>query len=143
MNTLRGWIILSWIALPAVMGGGSLLLRRLTVGDPTPFQVTWLRAFHAHGAVLLMMSILYYMILDQTALSASVKRAACLGLFVGIGGLAGGFFLHAIIGQPGQASAGTAASVAGAVLLASALIVLVYGLITMPPASPAPRDHAA
>jgi len=45
MRTLRPWIIVSWIALPAVMIGGSLLLRRLSAGDQTPFQMTWLRAF--------------------------------------------------------------------------------------------------
>jgi hypothetical protein len=33
MNTLRGWIVMSWIMLPGVMVGGSLLLRRLTVGE--------------------------------------------------------------------------------------------------------------
>jgi hypothetical protein len=44
MNTLRGWIVMSWIMLPGVMVGGSLLLRRLTVGDPDPFQPTWIRA---------------------------------------------------------------------------------------------------
>lgn len=33
MKTLRGWIVMSWIMLPVVTVGGSLLLRRLTVGD--------------------------------------------------------------------------------------------------------------
>jgi hypothetical protein len=132
MRTLRPWIILSWIALPAVMVGGSLLLRRLSAGDPTPFQMTWLRAFHAHGGVLFLMSLLYYMFLDQTKLSASAKRIGCVALFVGIGALTGGFLLHAIVGEPGVSSIGTFVSLAGAGLLASALILLVYGLMTMP-----------
>lgn len=38
-----------WL-LPAVMIGGSLLLRRLTLGEATPFQATWIRALHAHGS---------------------------------------------------------------------------------------------
>ena len=135
MRTLRGWIILSWILLPAVMGGGGLLLRRLTVGDPTPFQLTWIRAFHAHGGVLIMMSILYYMFLDRTGLSASVKRAACLALLLGIGALAGGFFLHALVGQPSQTSIGTVITLSGAASMAAALIVLVYGLLTTPAAA--------
>jgi len=29
------------------MFGGTLLLRRVALGDPSEFQVTWLRAFHA------------------------------------------------------------------------------------------------
>jgi hypothetical protein len=30
MKTLRGWIVMSWITLPGVTIGGSLLLRHLT-----------------------------------------------------------------------------------------------------------------
>jgi len=41
----------------------------------------WLRAGHAHGNVLVLMSLLYYTFLDQTPLSVSVKRAACVSLF--------------------------------------------------------------
>jgi drug/metabolite transporter superfamily protein YnfA len=128
MNTLRGWIVMSWIMLPGVMIGGSLLLRRLTVGDSDPFLATWIRAFHAHGGVLIMMSILYYMFLDRTTLSAWTKHASSLTLFVGIGAQVSGFLLHAISGRPGQGSAGTVVTVSGAVLITLALIVLVYGL---------------
>ena len=32
MKTLRGWIVMSWITLPGVTIGGSLLLRHLTAG---------------------------------------------------------------------------------------------------------------
>lgn len=129
MKTLRVWILLSWTVLPLAMFGGALLLRRLSLGDATPFQATWLRAGHAHGGVLIVMSLLYYLFLDQTSLSASAKRAASAVLFAGIGALVGGFFLHAVVGQPNQASIGTAVTVSGAVLMAIALIALVYGLI--------------
>lgn len=132
MKTLRGWIVMSWIMLPGVMVGGSLLLRRLTVGDADPFQAMWLRAFHAHGGVLIMMSILYYMFLDHTTLSAFTKHASSLALFVGIGAQVSGFLVHAITGQAGQTSLGTVITVSGAVPIASALIVLVYGLATKP-----------
>jgi drug/metabolite transporter superfamily protein YnfA len=91
MRTLRGWIVMSWIMLLGVMFGGSLLLRRLTVGEPDPFQATWIRAFHAHGGVLIMMSILYYMFMDRTTLSARTKHVSCLTLFVGIGAQVSGF----------------------------------------------------
>lgn len=132
MKTLRIWIILSWVALPAVMFGGAFLLQRSLnhTGGPTPFQLNWIRAGHAHGGVLMLMSLLYYTFLDQTSLPGSVKRAACAALFVGVLSQFGGFFLHAIIGQPNQASIGTAVTASGAVLLAGAIIVLVYGLIT-------------
>jgi hypothetical protein len=128
MNALRVWIILSWIALPTVMYGGYSLLQLLNKGDVlTPFQVTWFRAGHAHAGVLLVMSLLYYTFLDRTSLSA-----ACAALFVGILAQSGGFFLHMVMGQPNQASIGTAVTVTGAILLACSIVVLVYGLITAP-----------
>jgi drug/metabolite transporter superfamily protein YnfA len=132
MKTLRPWIIMSWIMLPGAMVGGSLLLRRLTFGDATPFQATWIRAFHAHGGVLILMSILYYMFLDRTALSVTTKHASCVALFLGISGLVSGFLFHALVGQPNESSIGTAITLSGAVLMASALVVLIYGLITTP-----------
>jgi hypothetical protein len=133
MNGLRVWIIMSWIALPTVMFGGYSLLQLLNRGDVlTPFQVTWFRAGHAHAGVLLVMSLLYYTFLERTALSPAVKHGACAALVVGILAQSGGFFLHMVMGQPNQASIGTSATVTGAVLLACAVIVLVYGLVTAP-----------
>lgn len=133
MNSLRGWIIISWIALPTVMYGGYSLLRLLNRGDAlTPFQVTWFRAGHAHAGVLLLMSLLYYTFLDRTSLSVGVKHAACAALVVGILAQSGGFFLHMLMGEPNQASIGTTVTVTGAILLACATLVLVYGLFTAP-----------
>src|SRR5262249_41458449 len=76
MRTLRGWIIASWILLPGVIAGGTLLLRRVALGDPTAYQITWLRAFHAHGGVLFVLSLIYFLFLSQTTLSMSVKHLA-------------------------------------------------------------------
>lgn len=131
MNSLRIWIILSWIALPTVMFGGYSLLRLINRGDAlTPFQVDCFRAGHAHAGVLLLLSLLYYIFLDRTVLSASVKQAACLALFIGILAQSGGFFLHMMLGEPKRASIGTMVTIAGAALLACAVIILIYGLIT-------------
>lgn len=131
MNGLRYWVIASWVALPTVMFGGYSLLRLLNRGDGlTPFQVGCFRAGHAHAGVLLLMSLLYYTFLGQTALASPVKHAACAVLFAGILAQSGGFFLHMLLGGPDRASAGTSVTIAGAVLLACAVFVLVYGLIT-------------
>jgi drug/metabolite transporter superfamily protein YnfA len=131
MKTLRGWMALSWIGLLVVMSAGSVLLRRFASlrDGPTSFQAEWLRAGHAHGGVLMLMSLLYYLFIDQTALSIGVKRAASSALLVGILAQFGGFFLHAIVGTPSQVSIGTAVTISGAVLMAGAVTVLVYGLI--------------
>jgi len=67
------------------MAGGTLLLRRVALGDPTAFQVTWLRAFHAHGGVLFVLSLDYFLLLSQTTVSMSMKHLASLALFSGIG----------------------------------------------------------
>jgi hypothetical protein len=133
MNSLRIWPILSWIALPTVMFGGYSLLRLINRGDVlTPFQVDCFRAGHAHAGVLLLLSLLFYIFLERTILSESVKHFTCGVLFLGILAQSGGFFLHMMLGQPNRASIGTNVTITGAVLLACAVIVLVYGLITAP-----------
>jgi len=130
MKTLRFWIILSWIALPTVMYGGYSLLRLINQREPlTPFQTTWFRAGHAHAGVLLLMSLLYYLFLDQTALAPTTKQIGCFAMFVGILAQSGGFFVHMIVGHPYAPSIGTFITMVGAALLATAVGILVYGLI--------------
>jgi hypothetical protein len=133
MSGLRGWIIFAWIALPTVMYGGYALLRLLNKGNVlSPFQVAWFRAGHAHAGVLILMSLLYYLFLDRTSLPpVGVKHAACATLVVGILAQSGGFFIHMMRGQPNQPSVGTTVTVTGAALLACAVLVLVYGLISL------------
>jgi hypothetical protein len=55
--------------------------------------------------------------------------SACILLLVGILAQSGGFFLHMLFGQPGAASIGTTVTVFGALLLVSAIAILVYGLL--------------
>ena len=51
MNSLRTWIILSWIALPTVMFGGARCSQLINRGDVlTPFQANCLLASHPHAA---------------------------------------------------------------------------------------------
>jgi hypothetical protein len=52
-----------------------------------------------------------------------------------MGGVAAGFLIQGLIGEPQQASIGVAVVVGGAALRAAAIIVLVYGLITVQPVS--------
>jgi len=131
MRTLRLWIVLSWIALPTVMYGGYSLLHLINQSDRlTPFQTTWVRAGHAHAGVLLLMSLLYYVFLDQTTLAPTTKQVGSLAMFIGILAQSGGFFVHMIVGQPNQSSIGTVITTAGAAFLASAVGILVYGLVT-------------
>jgi drug/metabolite transporter superfamily protein YnfA len=130
MHTLRVFSIISWIALPTVMYGGYALLGFLTRNGLSEFQLTFFRAGHAHAGVLLLMSLLFHHFMEQTTLSRSVKVGAAVAVLVGVLAQSGGFFLHMLVGQPGQASLGTTLTTLGAVILALAIIILVVGLIT-------------
>lgn len=113
MKTLRLWIVLSWTALPTVMYGGYPFLRLIHWGDRlTPFPTTWFRAGHEHADVLLLMSRLYYLFLDQMTLGPTARQLGCAVMFVGILAQSGGFLTGA-----------------GAALPAAAVGVLVYGLV--------------
>ncbi|MEM5773994.1 MAG: hypothetical protein AAGU05_03255 [Anaerolineaceae bacterium] len=129
MHILRVFSIIAWIAIPTVMYGGYALLGMLTRNGLSEFQQTYFRAGHAHAGVLLLMSLLYHHYMEQTSLSPGIKVASSAVLLVGILAQSGGFFLHMAIGQPGQPSAGTTLTILGAVLLAAAVLTLVYGLI--------------
>jgi hypothetical protein len=130
MPNLRIFSILAWIALPTVMYGGYALLGLLTRGELTEFQLTYFRAGHAHAGVLLLMALLYLHYMEQTRLSRGIKVGAAATIVAGILAQSGGFFLHMLVGQPGAPSMGTMVTSLGAVLLVSAILVLVYGLIT-------------
>ena len=131
MHTLRLFSIIAWIALPAVMYGGYALLGLLTRGGLSEFQQTYFRAGHAHAGVLLLMALLYHHYMEQTRLSPAIKVGAAAALLVGILAQSGGFFLHMAIGQPGAPSLGTTITSLGAAILAAAILILVYGLITI------------
>ena len=124
------------VVVPTIELGGSFLLSALIDRDSgymtNALRQNFFRAGHAHAGVLLLLSLLYYIFLDRTALAASVKQTACVALFVGILAQSGGFFLHMALGKPKRGSIGTTVTIAGAVMLACAVIALVYGLITTP-----------
>jgi hypothetical protein len=131
MDPIRLFSIISWIALPTVMYGGYSLLGLMARDTPwlTSFRATSFRAGHAHAGVLLILSLLYYTYLAQTTFSDGLKLAACMVLLVGLLAQSGGFFLHMTVGKPGHFSAGNLVTVLGALLLAFAVLLLVYGLI--------------
>jgi hypothetical protein len=133
MEPTRLFPVLSLVALPTVMFGGYSLLRLLTAGGVlSEFQAQLFRAGHAHAGVLLVLSLVYWMYLDRTALSDGMRWLAGAALVIGILAQSGGFFLHMLVGAPGQASAGTALTTAGAVLLAAAILLLAYAVATAP-----------
>lgn len=130
MRTLRPFSIFAWIALPTVMFGGYALLGLLARGELSEFQLTYFRAGHAHAGVLLLMALLYHQTMEQTSLRPALQIGGASAILVGILAQSGGFFLHMLLGQPGQPSAGTTVTTLGAVILTGAVLLLVYGIIT-------------
>jgi hypothetical protein len=131
MDPVRVFSIIAWILLPTVMYGGYSLLSLLARENTwlTPFRATYFRAGHAHAGVLIVMSLVYFTYLAQTTFPGGLKLVACVAIFVGILAQSGGFFLHMFVGKPGRFSTGNAVTVAGALLLAFATLLLAYGLI--------------
>ncbi len=129
MNNLRVFSIIAWIALPTVMYGGYALLSLLTRNGLSEFQQTYFRAGHAHAGVLLLMALLYHQFMEQTILSPTLKVGGAIAVLVGVLAQSGGFFLHMYLGQPGEPSMGTTVTIIGAIILALAVFLLVYGLI--------------
>jgi heme/copper-type cytochrome/quinol oxidase subunit 4 len=125
-------IIISWLALPTVMYGGYTLLNFLTRGNQlSDYQRTYFRAGHAHAGVLLGVSLLYDIFMDQTSFPAAAKVVLALVFFIGVLAQSGGFFLHMGVGRQGEWSMGNTLTAIGAAILAVAILILVYGLITV------------
>lgn len=122
---------ISWLVLISVMFGGFSLLQLLMAKNKlTPFQVRFFRVGHAHGGVLTLASLLFVLFLAATDFSTGFRIVAWVIFLAGALAQSGGFFLHMLVGQPDQRSAGTALTMAGAVVLAIATVFLAYGLFT-------------
>lgn len=129
-DALRGWATYAWVALPTVMYGGYALLALLTKKDAiTPFRRTWFRAGHAHAGVLLLAFLLFIDFMARTGLSNAAKHLGCAIFVAGILAQSGGFFVHMARGQPDHPSIGTTITSVGALLLAVAVGILVYGIV--------------
>ena len=124
MKTLRIWIVLSWIALPTVMFGGYSLLRLLNHGNElTPFQATWFRAGHAHAGVLLILSLLLQLALDEANLPLDWVWPLRVVAVASVLLVSGGFFAAA------HAPALRTILYAGALCLSAVVLALGIGLI--------------
>jgi hypothetical protein len=80
--------------------------------------------------VLLVLSLAYFVYLGRAGYSTGVQWLAGALLLAGVLAQSGGFFVHLGLGQQGHSSPGTVLTRAGALLIATALIILAVGLIT-------------
>jgi hypothetical protein len=130
MRDLLVFQLISWVLLPTVMFGGYSFLVLLP-GKLTAAQQTFFRAGHAHAGVLLILSLAYYYYLGLTRLALTTQYLACTVLLGGIILQSGGFFSHAFLDGGGARRTGIGLTSLGALLLAMAIAILVYGLIVV------------
>lgn len=128
MDPIKLFTVIALVSLPTVMFGGYSLLRLKSGRTLTEFQETYFRAGHAHAGVLLVLALVSLGLLGGTDLSTGMRWLVCVLLLVGILAQSGGMFLHAFTGQAGTWSRGNTLTVAGAGLLATALIILAIGV---------------
>lgn len=127
--------IVSVLSVITVEFGGWALLGFLTgrgsLGEPEQhaFRFRFFRAGHAHAGVLLVLSLVYYLYLERTDFSSGVQWLAGIVLVGGVLAQSGGFFVHMALGEEGRASPGTTLTILGAILIATALVILAVGLI--------------
>ncbi|HLT09353.1 MAG TPA: hypothetical protein VK028_00930 [Micromonosporaceae bacterium] len=130
MDPVKLFTVIALVSLPTVMFGGFALLRFNATRQLTPYQHAFFRAGHAHAGVLLVLALVSLVLLSGTDLGTGARWLVCLLLLVGILAQSGGMFLHAFTGREGAWSTGNTVTVAGAVLLAIAMLVLAYGVAT-------------
>jgi hypothetical protein len=122
--------IVAVLSLVTVEFGGWALLGFLTGREGlSDWQKSFFRAGHAHAGVLLVLSLVYVLYLPRAEFSDGLEWAAGSMLLAGVLAQSSGFFLHLAVGRPGEPSAGTKLTRAGAALIAAALVTLAVGLI--------------
>ena len=130
MQPTRVLPAVSALASISVEYGGWALLGFLTGrGQLGQFREQFFRAGHAHAGVLQILALVYFLHLERTDYSDRVKWVAGSLLLAGILAQSGGFFIHLGLGQPNRSSPGTVVTRLGAVLIATALVILAVGLL--------------
>ncbi len=92
-------------------------------------RIQFFRAGHAHGGVLTILSLVYFVYLDRTDFSEGLQWVLGIGLIAGTLAQSGGFFVHLGRGAPDRSTLGTILTRTGAVVIAVALIALAIGLL--------------
>ena len=92
-------------------------------------RIQFFRAGHAHGGVLTILSLVYFVYLDRTGFSEGLQWVLGVGLIAGTLAQSGGFFVHLGKGAPDSSTTGPILTRTGAMVIAVALIALAIGLL--------------
>lgn len=127
---------ITFISITTIMFGGNFILGLLsgvhTELEITPFQENMFRAGHGHAGVLVILSLLALMYVDQTSLSDRWKWIVRAGFPFSAILISGGFFAAA--GTVGASTPNEFIAIlyAGMLMLAISLTALGIGLIRKP-----------
>ena len=131
MEPTKLYPIVAVLSLVTVEYGGWALLSFISTrrGQLSDFQTTFFRAGHAHAGVLLVLSLVYFLYLgSRTDFAESTQWIAGAILLAGVLAQSGGFFLHMAVGGANRSSTGTRLTRTGALLIATALVILAIGI---------------
>lgn len=124
---------IAFFSLVTVEVGGWSLLGLIGTDTLSPFQERSFRAGHAHAGTLLVLALVSFVFLGRTGFSIAAQWAVGVALLAGILLQSGGFFVHMLVGTDGTGSIGTLITRAGAIVLATSLIILGVGVLRASP----------
>jgi hypothetical protein len=92
-------------------------------------RIQFFRTGHAHGGVLTILSLVYFVYLDRADFSQGLQWVLGVVLVAGALAQSGGFFIHLGKGAPDSSTVGTILTRTGALVIAVALVALAIGLL--------------
>lgn len=120
------------VTVPTVQYGGYFLLQLFSGGiprlKPSPLQTSFFRAGHAHAGVLVILSLICQIFVEQAALGPGLAWLVRVGVPLSAILIPLGFFLSVAF-TPERPSRWILAIYAGAVVLAVSVVLLGVGLI--------------
>src|SRR5580692_10340234 len=120
------------ITVPTIQYGGYFLLRLFsgTIGGlkPSPLQISFFRAGHAHAGVLVILSLVCQLLVEHAALSPAFAWLARAGVPLAAILIPLGFFLSVTF-TPDRPNKWIWSLYAGALILAASVVTLGIGLI--------------
>jgi hypothetical protein len=122
---------LTALSIPTVEYGGTFVLRlitgRLADVNLVGLQRTFFRAGHGHAGVLLLLSLIVLILVDQTRLPEGLRWFMRVGAPVATLLVSGGFFFS-VMNETGMPSGLIALIYVGAIVMALVLVTLAIGL---------------
>ncbi len=127
-RTTAGVVLLTVVA---VESGGAFMLRVVTGAVPaTDFQRRFFRAGHAHAGVLVTLGLVCLLLAEASGLAGVAGWFARTGVLIAAILMPAGFFFSAMGAGRERPSRWIALLVAGALVLAAAVVTLGLALIT-------------